>query len=525
MSRVHAAWSRLGRPRLFAIALLLGMAVRVITMLGFPPAIWFGGDSASYTSTALRLAPATSRVSGYGLMLLALRPFHSYALVTAVQHLMGLAIAVMLYAVARRYGLPGWAATLATLPVLLDAYELQLEHEILPSVPFGFLVMTAVTLTLWWRKDRPAWATATAGVLLALSGIVWPVGLPLLAVFLLYLLVRRAGWRRIGATALASAVPLAGYLLWFNHTYQQLTFTNSDGIYLWSRTMTFANCAVIKPPASEQVLCPHQPVADRPSAGAFIWEPGSLLNNLPTPKFSAANNALAMDFALRAIKAQPGGYLSAVVRGVGLSFTWTRPDYPSANLIHRYEFSYATMHWIAPDYALVPGHTVAMDQRAYGGITTTRLVAPFDGWLRGYQRFVYLRGTLLAVIMLVGLAGIARGWSRGGIRRLDGWGGPALLPWAAAVTLLVVPVMTADFDLRYVQISVPVACLAAALAFIPRGSRTAAAAVPGAVTAAGQPPAAEPAGDGGSGEAVPPLPQRRKDPAGSSATRDQQPGN
>ena len=128
MSRAAAAWSALGRHRLFAAVFGLGLAARLITMLGFPPAIWFGGDSASYLSTALYHVPGVSRLSGYGVFLFVLRPFHSFAVITAVQHLMGLAIGVMIYALLRRYGLPGWGATLAAVPVLLDAYEIQLEH-------------------------------------------------------------------------------------------------------------------------------------------------------------------------------------------------------------------------------------------------------------------------------------------------------------------------------------------------------------------------------------------------------------
>jgi hypothetical protein len=512
VSRVPAVWSRLGRHLPFTVALSLGVLARVVTMLGYPPAIWFGGDSVSYTATALRLAPATSRLSGYGVMLLILRPVHSYLVVTAVQHLMGLAIAVMIYALARRYGLAGWLATLAILPVLLDAYELQLEHEILPSVPFGFLVMAAVTLILWWRGDRPRWATVTAGVLLAVSATVWPVGLPLLLVFLGYLLLRRAGWRRIAVTVVASAVPLALYGVWFDAVYHSPAFSYSDGIFLWSRTMSFADCAVIKPPADERVLCPSQPVASRPSASSFIWEPGSPLDKLPVPKFSARNNSLAMSFAIRAIEAQPGAYARTVAHDVALSFSWQRPDRPSAHLNERYQFRYATRHWIAPDYSPARGHTVASDQLAYGGATSTRAVAPFAGWLRVYQRYVYLRGTLLGVIMLIGLGGIVRCWLRGGIRRLADWGGPGLYPWAAAVVLLVVPVMTADFDLRYVLISVPVACLAAVLAFSRRP----------ASSPAGE-PARDPAGEDAqaapatSATAASPLPQRRKDAAARGA--------
>ena len=271
MSRVAAAWSALGRHRLFAVAFGLGLAVRVITMLGFPPAIWFGGDSASYLSTALYHAPGTSRLSGYGVVLFLLSPFHSFAVVTAVQHLMGLAVGVMIYALLRRYGLPGWGATLAALPVMLDAYQLELEHEILPSATFGFLVMVAITLTLWWRGEHPLWATVAAGLMLAVGATLWPVGLPMLMVFLLYLVLRRVGWRALGATAVMAAIPLAGYVVWFHSAHGRYAFTNSDGVYLWSRTMTFANCAVIKPPPDELALCPRQPVTQRPPASMFIW--------------------------------------------------------------------------------------------------------------------------------------------------------------------------------------------------------------------------------------------------------------
>ncbi|MGE5132181.1 MAG: hypothetical protein ACM32E_04630 [Gemmatimonadota bacterium] len=528
MSRVRTAWSSLNRHLLFAVALSLGVAARVITMLGFPPAIWFGGDSASYTSTALRLAPATSRLSGYGVMLFILRPLHSYVVVTALQHLMGLAIAVMIYALARRYGLAGWLATLAALPVLLDAYELQLEHEILPSVPFGFLVMVAVTLILWWRGDRPLWATVTAGVVLAVSASVWPVGLPLLLLYLGYLLLRRVGWRRFAVTVVASAVPLAAYGLWFDTVYHSPAFSYSDGIFLWSRTMSFANCAVIRPPAGEAVLCPHQPVASRPSASSFIWV-NSPLDKLPKPKFSQHNNALAQDFAIRAIKAQPGAYLRTVVHDVGLSFSWQRPNRPSAHLNQRYQFRYATVHWVPAAEVVASGHTVGSDQLAYGGTGTTRAVAPFAGWLRAYQRYVYLRGTLLGVIMLIGLGGIVRFWLRGGIRRLAGWGGPGLYPWAAAAALLVVPVMTADFDLRYVLISVPVAVLSAALAFS-RGEAAVGAgaqpATPAPAPADSEPaPADEASAEPASGAPPGPLAQRRKDPAARGAGGEGQAGH
>lgn len=187
-----------------------------------------------------------------------------------------------------------------------------------------------------------------------------------------------------------------------------------------------------------------------------------------------------MRFALRAIAAQPGGYLTAVLHDVSLAFHWTTPGHPSALMTRRYEVAYATRHWISPNYAPVPGHTVASDEAAYGGATATRAVAPFAGWMRAYQRAAYLPGTLLAGVLAAGLGGILLSCRaarrRNGVprsspplraaRRRDGpWGGPALYPWLAALTALVAPVMTADYSQRYVLIAVPLACLAAPLAF------------------------------------------------------------
>jgi hypothetical protein len=456
-----------GHNRTFMVALLLAAAVRAVATLAFRPALWFGGDSASYVAVALRGQPDISRVSGYGLFLRILRPFHSFMLVVAVQHLLGLLMGLAIYVVLRkRFWLPGWGATLAAVPVLFDAYQIQLEHEILSDVVFEFLVVAAIVVALWWRRDRPAWADVTAGLLLALSATVRPIGLPLLALYICYLLLRRVRWQVFGVTVLVSVLPIVMYLAWFDSALHMVNLTRSNGVFLWSRTMSFANCSVIKPPADEAVLCP--PSGPRLGASSYIWVAQSPLNKIPGGRFTAKKNSLAQSFALRAIAAQPTGYAAAVGHDFMLSFYWNRPQHPSPYTADKYQFATATRLWVSPSLGTQGGSTLSADQRAYSHApsSATKAHEPYAGFMRGYQRFVYLRGTLLGIVLLIGFAAIVRSWLGGGIRRLRDWGGPALLPWLTAVAVLLVPVATTDFDLRYVVPSVPVACLAAALAFV-----------------------------------------------------------
>ena len=467
MEPVRQANNRLAtiarRHWLFGLALAWAVALRVLAMLAFRPIMWFGGDSASYLATGLRLIPDPSRVGGYGLLLWVLRPLHSLALVAGVQHLMGLVIGVLIYLLARRHGLPAWVATLAAIPVFFDAYELQLEADAVPDIPFGLLVMVALYLLLRSPGERRPAHVVPAAFLLGVSAIFWPVGLVLLLILLVLLLaalvVRRTGVLAVAAAILAGAVPVAGYAAWFDLHEHQFSLTRSDGVFLWSRTMSFANCAVIRPPVSERTLCP--PDGPRIAASLYIWDGNSPLLAMPGGRFSARTNALALNFALRAIAAQPGGYATAVGHDFALSFAWNRPIHPDAGIVDRYQFSDAATAWVPATMRTPGGGTVAGDQAAYDGgqPAPARAVQPFASWLVSYQRYAYLPGTLLGVILLGGLAVM--------IIRRRALGG---LPWAFALAILLVPPLIADFDLRYLVPAVPALCLAAALAFAPRRS-------------------------------------------------------
>ncbi|GGP90659.1 hypothetical protein GCM10010140_20450 [Streptosporangium pseudovulgare] len=436
-----AARRALARHRVFTVVLVLAAALRVITMLGYRPAQLYWYDSFTYLDTAVHLRPsATFHPIGYPLLLRALLPFHSVTVIAAVQHLLGLATGAVIYALLRRRSLPGWGASLATVPALFDASFLRLEHAVLSDTQFIFLIVTGVAVLMWSPRLSPR-AAAVAGLLFAAAALTRTIALPLLVLVLLVLAVRRAGWRPLAALVLAGTLPLAAYAGWYRAHHGAFALSGADGVALWARTMTFADCSVIDPPADEARLCPNGTVVD--AASEYVWAPGASLNRLPGDRFS--HNALARSFALRAVAAQPLDYLREVAKDTSLAFPWTPVPHPKRV---NAAFGFALGDWALPAQPLID-----QVRREYDpGIRGLYSVRPYADFLVAYQYPAYLRGPMLAAILLAGAAGAVLRWRS------------VLLPWAVAVGLLVGPVAVLDFDHRYVLPVIPVACLAAALA-------------------------------------------------------------
>ena len=291
--------------RLFIIVLTPAVLLRVDAELGYRWQAWFN-DSFEYVQNTVHFQLDPTRVSGYSIWLKILQPLHTYALVTILQHLMGLAVAVMIYALARhRFGAPAWLATLATVPVLYDGFEIQLEHLIMADVPFLFLLTLAITLLLW----DPGPSTRRCVVIGALLGIgaIAAVDRPAAA----------RGLRRVHdhpADQLAEGrghhrgVPHPGGRLRGGvrpgarpvrdeRQHRRVPLLPGDDA---SPTAPRCTC----PPTSSS-LCTTVPPAQRPIAQAYIWTSASPLDRFPPSKFSPVPNQLAKNFAIRAIEAQP----------------------------------------------------------------------------------------------------------------------------------------------------------------------------------------------------------------------------
>ena len=444
---------------LFVAVLGPAVAVRAITMFGFRWALWFN-DSYQYIQfTQGPFRPDPTRPSGYSVYLRLLEPLHSYGVVTISQHLMGLGIGVMIYALlVHRFKVPAWIATLAAVPALYDAYQIELEHLLMADTLFAFLVTAAITIAMWRRKPSVT-RMAVAGLLLGLAAVTRSIGLPLLVILVVYLLVRRVGVRVVAAGVIACAVPVGSYVLWFHAWYQQYAMTDSTGIFLYSRVMAFADCSKFSLPADEKALCTSVPQDHRMISQDYIWNEDAPLLRFPPPKFSPLTNLLAKGFATRAIRAQPLDYARVVWDDTWRSFAWKREVFPDPITYGEYVFASASS---GPAHKPATGHGFGNRftvPRYADGSGITHIVAPYAGIMRVYQKYVFLPGTLLGVLLAMGVGGMVAAW-----RRL---GGEILLPWAIAVAMIVVPAATAEFDYRYLLPAVPFACLAAAMVFGP----------------------------------------------------------
>jgi hypothetical protein len=502
-----------GENKLFTGALAAGAFLRLLVMLGYPGALWFAGDSYVYIGAALRPQPNLSKATGYSFFLRLLLPFHSFTLVTGLQHLMGLSVAVMIYVLLRRNGVSKTWSAVAMLPQLLDGYIIEDEHLIMAETLFTFLFMV-VTLLLLWRP-RPAWWTAVvAGLLVGAAAVVRTEGEVMLAVIPLYLLLRGWSWKTLRGWgmavvfAVAALIPVGAYASWFHERTGHYDMTLSTGYYTWGRVSSFANCAIIKPTGEQALVCPTQPIADRTPPGDYIWHAPYVHKDINAKPIGGPvtyqGNQLLTNFAIHAVEAQPLDYVKTVVKGVGLSFGFPRIAYPGAGTTYYYSFHLHFVGteghtgkpvsllppknhaWISP--LTVPADSAYNDWLNYGhqapGVVRKIFAAP----IALYQRVVFTYGPLLALIFLVGLGGVfsvtARRRGKGARSVLSvetlrsvrlHWAprGTPMLPWITAVALLVAPIAVADFDYRYLIPVIPFACMAAGLGFAPRRAKPA----------------------------------------------------
>ncbi len=410
-----ARLSTLLRRHWVASALLgIGLVLRVLTQVSYHPAIVYI-DSVKYLYGAW---PGQDPL-GYDAPLKLILLVGDLGTVEVVQHLLGLGMAVLLYVLLLRRGVPRWLAAVAMAPVLLDAYQLQIEATIMPDVWFEALIVAGLAVLLW-KPAASVRACIAAGILLGASALFAQVGEILIVPGVLLVLAEAGSWRqavkKTVVVACAFALPIllycAGNLMLSGHFW--LTREGYQSTY--GRVAAAADCATLRIPAAEYSLCP--------APGQQSRGPDWLMHGLESPlRFYKApgggsTTALISNFNSSVIKQQPLRVLDAIARDSIKLFALSRMTDKGDTRISRWQFQ-TSYPCILPTVCTNAAGTIILgvNHYAFSGPTDfIPLTSSYGGraqvWppgariLRDYQLSGgYTPGSAFLLAVLMGLAG------------------------------------------------------------------------------------------------------------------------
>jgi hypothetical protein len=411
-----SATAVLRRHWLAGVLLAAGTVLRVMTQLAYHPAILYV-DSLKYLYDAW----LGSDPLGYKMLLSPVLLVGDLGTVAAIQHLLGLAMAVALYALLLRRGANRWLAALAIAPVLLDGYQLQAEEMIMPDVLFEAMVVLALVILLW--KPTASWlAVIATGLILGAAVTVHEFGLVLIVPTVAYLLLARGplfspgGWsealKKSVALCAVFAVPILLYCSVFYVARGH--FRLAAGRPSIPRLAQAADCATLRIPAAARPLCPT-PAEQRESPDWFQHDPQSPLLTIPVTRKERAQLYRIFDTAVE--HQQPERVVAAVLRDAIRLFEVDRTNSLAITPIARWQFQ-TTYPVISPNVNVRPNGDIILGLQyrlpgpihyqllkpSYGG--KAQVNRSLAGFLRGYQLHGgYTPGPLLLVFTLTGLAG------------------------------------------------------------------------------------------------------------------------
>nr|WP_239063158.1 glycosyltransferase family 2 protein [Streptomyces sp. SID13031] len=377
------------------------------------------------------LKPDQLNPIGYDFVLKPLVDIGGLTGVVIVQHLAGLAIGVAIYALARRLTVYKWLAALAAAPILLDAYQVQIEQNIMAETTFDVLLVAVLWTLLGWGK--PGWKRALAvGLLLGAAFVVRTIGLTLIVAAVLYLVVVGSDWRHHRSRlVLRTAAALAGFALvsgayvgYIHSETGKWAISGADDTVLYGRTAVVADCAKLPLDEGTKLFCPTEPLGQRLGVDYYAhnhygdpnW-PG------PLPP-GTTKQQLAHDFSMLVIKHQPFDVAWAAVKDFLKGFAPTRTTSPDDVPLDRWQFQLTYPNLADPN--------TAKASQTWGG-TAPHVIHGPAVVLRAYQlNGGYTSGLALGIAVLIALAagaGVGRA-KQSGLRSA------ALLPATAGVILL-----------------------------------------------------------------------------------------
>jgi hypothetical protein len=419
--RSWPAWigSVLTRHWLAAILLTAGLVMRILAQVAYSPAILYI-DSVKYLYNGWE---GTDPV-GYRVLLKPLADLTGLASVTAVQHLFGLAMAVLIYLLLLRRGANRYLAALAMAPILLDGYQLQAEQTIMPDVFFEFILVVAFVVFLW--RETATWRTViVTGLLLGCAVTVREVGLIAVVPPLLYLVVaKREDWLDIFgkcvAIIVAFIIPIFLYGAYSLATTHHLL--SEKGSFA-GRYAEAVDCQTIKLPPAVRPMCPT-PAEQKESPDWLEHSSNSpLIKGIP-PQDRAAYISI-FDHAVE--KQQPLRVVASVLRDSIRLFEVNRTDIAVTTPIWRWQFQ-THFPTFKGEIAVLKNGTIKLSYRVHftsqphtytmptewGG--KAKVNKPIASFLRSYQlNGGFTPGPLLLAFTILGLIGsvlaLVRKWN------------------------------------------------------------------------------------------------------------------
>lgn len=423
------------------IVLGLGALLRVFTSVFYYPMIMTSVDAPRFARAGpTGLFDDFWMPAGYAAFLKVVHHLSDQIWVTiALQHLIGLALAGVIFALCRRVGASRRVALIPTAALAFSGDLLYLEHVLMADqflFVFGVLAATATVFGLVPRVDR-RWL-ALAGVPAMCAMLSRSVGLAVilaLATVILFSARSTGVLHRLasaGAFLGGSLAVLGIYVLAFvavGGTY--LGLGDMSGWNVYSRVAPFADCRQFTPPPGTAALCEQRPAAQRPGPFGYVWDLGSISRSKFQPLGPDTAKPLG-EFARTVIEHQPGDYAAAVLDDLG---RYIEPSIGPERPYGGQDAGYVSFGFREPTTESLV--TAAMALR-YSGTNTD---APADQTLASYQQLMRLDGLMLVGAMLLTLAGML--WARG----------PARISTACfglmALGLYVLPTLTVSYDFRY----------------------------------------------------------------------------
>lgn len=433
--------------------LCVGALVRIGAEIAYHPALFFD-DSWEYLRLALQhpfVGFQVDRPSGYPLLVRALTiDGRHLILLTIGQHLAGLATAVVIYAIGMRLRLGRWLAAAVAALVALGGDWIALEQFVMADSLFAFFVAASALAAI--EAGRRPRMLALSGALLGAAVLTRTGGVFLLPGWLLFLLVRRVGWRPLAIACVGLLVPVVTYSSLHAADGRGFGLSESSGWFLYARVAPIARCNASWPRDPQlRRLCPTpQEQADGWSPGDYLWDPPAPANRVYGSMYSGdvhRSSATLKTFAIQTLERRPLAYASMVASDVLRVFD------PSGG------------GWESPVRFAAPGSSDWVNpavRRQYLAGYRRRTAWP-QSELRAYWNALHTPRILLGILTAAGLlsllaAAFSRRW-----RRLT-LPAETLLLTGMGFLLLVGTIGTSTVNMRYVLPAVPLLALGGACA-------------------------------------------------------------